>query len=762
MEKRGREIPFSANLTEITGSEALYLIDALDYVDLEYHYQSLGYFPKARAVTSVRIAQGFGKQPYLVTGYWDTDPDIAARGIEKSTTLFQTMIAEGYGTGASFAIMEGLHNIKQDFTALTSYYRFPRDYPFLFEGMTPEKGQVGLLYLWEAREYFNYADLRGLGQLLSDCGYQFNVIFGAEESTWWGRPKYIVPAPDHPLTLEALKANPLVIVPQLDDITPNHADILLQYVKQGGKLLVFSTSDLLGNIDWERGQDSPAVKELLAAINAGNVTIGEGKVLAVKKLWGKTYTTDPQPTMQQSLIDLLTAENILPEVSMSTNNYVSAFMHQASDSLTVHFVNYDYNPDADTTQPASSRQVEITLPDGLVSGNPTINLYSPDTAMHVLTGELTGNKLSLTLPEFDIWSVLWIGDKASLQTGIAAHPTSTPLPTATATPQIEPGYVIYDDTLTGGWQASPYDAEIDLNATALVYQGSKAIELKALGWGALNLSYTEAVDTTGYDSLVLNVNPAGMDNLNISVTIFDQEKSVHYVYVADYLNGTTLRPNEWRTVVIPLSDLNPDGAAFNRIFISNESDRPASFYLDELFFTKNKLQAKISTHPSSTPSPTAASTLSIEPGLVIYGDSLGTWQASPYDAEVNLYSTTLIYQGSKAIELKALGWGALDLTYPEAVDTTGYDSLVLSVNPAEKDNLNFSVTIFDHKRSVNYVFLADYIKGNPLLPNEWRTIVIPLSDLNPDGAAFNRIFIQNESDEPASFYLDELFFAKAP
>jgi hypothetical protein len=235
--------------------------------------------------------------------------------------------------------------------------------------------------------------------------------------------------------------------------------------------------------------------------------------------------------------------------------------------------------------------VEISLPDELVSANPSIYLYSPDAPMQVLTGEKTGNKLSLTLPKFDIWSILWIGDEDNLQAGIAGYPTSTPLPIRTPLPtstpmlSIEPGYVIYDDALAVGWQASPNDAEANLNSTTLVYQGSKAIEINARGWGALALSYKQPVDTSGYNELVFHVNPAGTNNLNFSITIFNQEKSVNYVFLVDYLDGKPLQPNEWRMIIIPLSDLNPDGAAFDRIFVQNESDEPATFYLDEMFFT---------------------------------------------------------------------------------------------------------------------------------------------------------------------------------
>jgi hypothetical protein len=390
-DKYGRDLPFSANLSELTSPEALYLIDALDYVDLENHYQSMGYFPKARAVTTVRIAQAFGKRPYLVTSYGGTDPDIAARGIARSTNLFRIMIAEGYGTGAAFAVEEGLHEIKQDINALAPYYRFPRDYPYLFEDMKPVKGQVGLLYLWESRDIYNHTDLRGLGQMLVDSGYQFNIIFGAEEFTWWGTPN-IYPASDHPLTLEALTPYPIVIVPELDDITPNHVDILLQYVRHGGRLVVFTNPDHINTLTYHRGQSEPLVEELLEYVREGNAEVGEGRIVTVAELWGRAYTADPQPAMRQPLEDLLAAENVLPEVSMSPVNYVGAFMHQSPDSLTVYFVNYDYDPETDRVASTAPVEITITLPDGFDTNNLSIHYYSPGEEPQTFTGNLNGNQ----------------------------------------------------------------------------------------------------------------------------------------------------------------------------------------------------------------------------------------------------------------------------------------------------------------------------------------------------------------------------------
>jgi hypothetical protein len=583
MQTYGKDIPFSANLNGLVSPEALELVGSLDYVDLEYFYQSQGYFPKGRALTSVRIAQSFGKHSYLVTSYGDTDPDIAVRGIEKSTNLFRTMIAEAYATGSALTVEEGLHNIKQDISTLAPYYRFPRLNPILFDNMSPVQGQVGLLYLWENRDVYNNTDMRGLGQMLADCGYTFNIVFGSEEFTFWGTPN-IYPAPDYPLNLEALSPYPLVIVPELSDITPNHADVLLQYVNQGGKLIVYSNAVFIENIAAQRSQTDKTIKELLSYLDSGERTIGQGKIVYIDELWGRQYTTSPQPSMIQPLKEILADQGIVPEIQMSQADFVSAFMNQNDDLLTVHFVNYNYNPDTDFTTPSGPITVEIKLPLTFTTNQPSVYLYSPEQDIKELNGVISDNKLILTIPEINIWSVLLIGDPTTLQTTIASYPTITPMPANTPTPSLKTGTVIYDDKLQNPWQKVIDKAEVDLASTKTVGKGLNSIEIDAQGWGSLILTTTTPIKFSGDQYLVLLINSADRQNLELSFTLFSENQSINYVFLSGYLGSKPLKANEWREIMIPMSELNPEGKSFNTIFIQNESDNPALYFLDEIHF----------------------------------------------------------------------------------------------------------------------------------------------------------------------------------
>ena len=234
----------------------------------------------------------FGKPAYLITGIADTDWDIVQRGTERSTNLLRLMIADAAASGGRFQVEEGFHGIKQDMQALAPYYRMPVDYPIPFKDMAPVKGDAGLLFLWEYPDMWNYTDFRGLGSLLSDSGYQYSVIFGAEEFTWWGTLN-TVPAPDHPLQLSDLEPYPVIILPELGDITPNHAGILLQYARQGGKVVIFTTPDHINNLTYHRGQSNPVVAELLGYMQSESADVEKGKIITIQELWGTPYTENP-------------------------------------------------------------------------------------------------------------------------------------------------------------------------------------------------------------------------------------------------------------------------------------------------------------------------------------------------------------------------------------------------------------------------------------------------------------------------------------
>jgi hypothetical protein len=400
-EQYGKDIPFSANLNDLTAPPALYVIDLLDYVEMEWFYYQNGYFPKARAFSSLKLAESFGKRGNLLTSM-GTRSDIVERGKDRSVNLYKMMIAEGYGAGGAFHVEEGSHEIQLDIEAVAPYFHFVREKPFLFENLKPVKGDIGVLYLWEAIDAFQARAYRGLSNMLADSSYQLSVVFGAEDIL------PADPAPPYPLQLDSLLQYTVIMVPELLDITEKHTDLLLQYVENGGRLIIFATDDMLQQIEWNRGE-SQSVRLLLDYLRAGETTVGIGKILRVGQIWGKEYLESLDQGLRLQLQQMLSQEGIQPKVKMiSDARVLSTFAYIGKNQLVIHFVNYDYDLENDSTNPIQALELDLSLGE-LPREGITATFYSPNAPEgQRLEATAQQSTLSLTIPEIDIWGVLLV------------------------------------------------------------------------------------------------------------------------------------------------------------------------------------------------------------------------------------------------------------------------------------------------------------------------------------------------------------------
>ena len=405
METYGRYLPFSANLNDLSSPESLLVVDLLDFVDMECSYEKFGYFPRTRFFGSVRLAQSLGRKAYVLTAM-DTRSALRERGSEDTVNLYRTMIADACAAGGAFYVEEGGHGIQQDIEALAPYYRFPLEHPELFEGLTPVTGDVCILHLWENLDHYSSQAYHGLSSLLADAGYQFDVLFGAEEYTVWGQASKH-PAPDLPLDAARLSGYPVAVVPELSDITPNHAAALLSYAEGGGRLVVFATHEMLDRILAQRGSD-PSVSSLVGYVREGDVGVGAGRVIRPPDMWSSMYVAIQDPHRQAPMTELLTGEGVAPEVGGLPESFLSAFMHAGEGRLAVHLVNYNYKYETDSTKATGQMTLEIELPDALAGESLSAAFYSPGEPGLMLEASLEGSTLTATIPGFEVWGVLLV------------------------------------------------------------------------------------------------------------------------------------------------------------------------------------------------------------------------------------------------------------------------------------------------------------------------------------------------------------------
>ena len=598
-EKYGIHLPISANLNNLSDPEAWFWMDKLDFYSNEFPFNQYDYYPVGRSSAMLKQAHYFDT-PMTILIQMSTRPEVRAWGKDKTVNLYRTMIADATAGGGAFHIETNVHEMVQDMDAIGPYYHFAMDYPLVFEGMEPMEGEIGLLHLWEADIYASYDDRAyvGLCDLLADSGYQFGAIFGAEEFKRGGELP-IFPAPDYPLNPEDLSQYAVIFIPEMYQLTENHAEILIQYVEEGGTLVIFS----IPNTTWDMDAIHPIIGPILAARGRGPTEIGNGKLIHIDGIWGKDFIDNPDPDVRTQLIQLLEAEGFQPEIRMANTRYLAATAYTGQDKMVVHFVNYDHEEGVDITTPTGLVDVEITLPDNLQLDSPGLYLFTPGEMPRELDGTLNGNMLQLTLPETYIWSVLLIGEEDILGEQVSALPTLTPTPvmsptpiptitptSAPPTPTMDPdivdtGYVIYDDSLAPGWRAESWESETQIDSTTMVYDGTQAIEVAAQKNGGIALVTDALPDISPYNWLVFYINIGETRNpLFVLDTYYEGVPiSTELLYIADYTEGGKLEPGLWYQVVVPMSDLIPEGGTLVQINFAYDGSG-TTFYLDEIRF----------------------------------------------------------------------------------------------------------------------------------------------------------------------------------
>jgi len=411
-ETMGKEIPFSANIG-LSGPDAYLYIPLLDTIEAEFFYHQYGYFRNGRGMAELKLARYFDKPVVLCTSA-ATKPDLEEWGAAGTVDLYGTMIADAVSSGGEFYVELGVGSMddptEHDINALAPYYRFRTDHPGLFD-LEPLEPQVAVLLLWEnvVLDAFQLRAYFGASSLLADAGTQFDTIFGAQEYLSRGEmPMY--PAPDFPLDMETLRTYPVVVIPQLIDLTESHAAMLVEYVDDGGVLVAYIADEF--GLESRRGND-PAIATLLQMLRSGAENAAGGKMVRLDENLAWDYGNNPDPVLRQEWLNVMADLGLSPEVRYDAGPMLAAQVYAAEDQLVVHFVNYNWDIETLSTASLSDIHVEIVLPDGFDREGLTASLHAPGQSAVELEFEVSEAGIIVTIPELHIWSVISVAAGSS-------------------------------------------------------------------------------------------------------------------------------------------------------------------------------------------------------------------------------------------------------------------------------------------------------------------------------------------------------------
>ena len=142
---------------------------------------------------------------------------------------------------------------------------------------------------------------------------------------------------------------------------------------------------------------------------------------------------------------------------------------------------------------------------------------------------------------------------------------------------------IYSDALEAGWDNWSWGGNYDFAFTGTVAHGAFAISADTQAWGGLSLHY-DNFDSSPYSWLEFYVYQTTAD-ASLMVWANDENDAPlrgRPISYCRYTDGQPIEPGVWRRVLIPLDDLNASHRLLQRVTISNSSDQPVTFYVDEI------------------------------------------------------------------------------------------------------------------------------------------------------------------------------------
>ncbi len=145
--------------------------------------------------------------------------------------------------------------------------------------------------------------------------------------------------------------------------------------------------------------------------------------------------------------------------------------------------------------------------------------------------------------------------------------------------------------------------------------------------------------------------------------------------------------------------------------------------------------------------------------LIVSDDSLHTpWINASWSATVTFGSAEQHFTGTTSIKVVQSAWGALRVH-------SGQWGSPVNVNPANYTSLNFEIYGGTAGISLGVYFENDLGSSFPAVQyvwipaNKWTAMSLPMSTLNPNNAAIDRIVIQDMTGRVKTFYVDDIHFA---
>ncbi|MFA6924054.1 MAG: T9SS type A sorting domain-containing protein [Bacteroidales bacterium] len=266
----------------------------------------------------------------------------------------------------------------------------------------------------------------GVQLLMQDIGRSYEVVNAGSNLGW----------PDS-LKLSQLIKYKMVVLHEAIKLTNNQVSVLLSYVNQGGKLMVFGTELSPG---YTGAQDeSGNTRSNITWYNLVNgVTrisnYGSGKFILVREDadasdgYGKTYFRyrncgdAPKETIAANILSKVRryADSVLTKENIRFTLPQKVMIFRSQDTVTktmlYHLINGDVSLTTRLHNTLTNKIVKLALEDNLKTKDSVcVTIFNPDNPEGILLGNLkvdTG-RVKITVPDLFIWDMIKITEKSS-------------------------------------------------------------------------------------------------------------------------------------------------------------------------------------------------------------------------------------------------------------------------------------------------------------------------------------------------------------
>lgn len=150
----------------------------------------------------------------------------------------------------------------------------------------------------------------------------------------------------------------------------------------------------------------------------------------------------------------------------------------------------------------------------------------------------------------------------------------------------------------------------------------------------------------------------------------------------------------------------------------------------------------------------------------IYTDGLGpNWQDWSWNAQRNFFATDRVMNGVYSLSARLGAWGAVSFWHPPFPLTPEYYWLEFHIQASDGPQPVLWAYLYDDQGNElgrRRVDDCRYIEGGTIDAGVWKTVSIPLQDLNVRGRKLTRICLQDRLGRPSSgFWVDDIRIVSA-